>query len=237
LQAASEQEEELPSAPQNAPAAEQEQQSALDQVQSALGWAGFLPGPLGFVSDLVNAGVSALRGNYTDAAISVVASLPIVGDAAKLALKPIMAAAGSTVNAAAGVVGAALKKFDDKVDDVPFSGGGNAVVDEAKDNLARNRRIGEQGERSSNTVKNTQRIPSTSRPGQYRIPDGLDEATLTEIKNVAKLSNTSQLRDFLEHAKNTNRTFILETRQSTKISGPLQNLIDDGLIDHRIIGQ
>ena len=85
------------------------------------------------MSDLANAGISALRGNYTDAAISVVASLPIVGDAAKLALKPIVAAAGSTVNAAAGVIGAAIKKLDDKVDDtVPFSGSGNAVVDEAK---------------------------------------------------------------------------------------------------------
>ena len=55
----------------------------------------------------------------------------------------------------------------------------------------KSRRIGRQGEQSSKTQKNTTRIPSASGKTRYRVPDGLDEVTLTEIKNVANLSYTS----------------------------------------------
>ena len=103
--------------------------------------------------------------------------------------------------------------------------------------LAKIRRIGQQGEASSTIVKNTTRIDSVTRPGRYRIPDGLDDLTLTEIKNVAKLSNTSQLRDFLAHSQANGLTFVLETRAATRLSGPLKDLIDRGLIIHKVIGQ
>ena len=100
------------------------------------------------------------------------------------------------------------------------------------------RRLGREGEEAAGIGQIPKRkIPSVTRPGRYRIPDELTDVTLREIKNVARLSNTSQLRDFLAHAQLTGRTFILETRAYTRISEPLQELIDEGLVIHKIIGQ
>jgi hypothetical protein len=103
---------------------------------------------------------------------------------------------------------------------------------------ARSVRIGQQGERSAGlrTDRPRPRIDSITRPGRYRIPDELTEVSLREIKNVTRLSNTAQLRDFLAYSQQNGLTFILETRQRTRISRPLQNLIDQGLIEHRVIG-
>lgn len=53
----------------------------LDGIQMALDAAGFIPG-LGAIPDLTNAAISALRGNWADAGLSVLAAVPIIGDAA-----------------------------------------------------------------------------------------------------------------------------------------------------------
>jgi hypothetical protein len=55
---------------------------ASDWAHGALDVAGFIPG-LGAIPDLLNAGIYAVEGNYAAAAISAVAAVPIVGDAAK----------------------------------------------------------------------------------------------------------------------------------------------------------
>ncbi|WP_237155615.1 RHS repeat-associated core domain-containing protein, partial [Oryzibacter oryziterrae] len=68
--------------------------------------------------------------------------------------------------------------------------------------------------------------------GKGRIPDGMTTETISEVKNVGKQSLTSQLRDYLDFAGRTDRTFNLYTRPETKLSGPLQSLIDDGNITH-----
>lgn len=51
--------------------------------------------------------------------------------------------------------------------------------------------------------------------------------SLSEVKNVDKLSLTSQIRDYLDHSQKENLRFDLYTRQNTDISRPLQKLIDD----------
>ena len=56
-------------------------ESVLDGIQMALDVAGFVPG-FGAIPDLTNAAISALRGNWTEAGLSVLAAVPIVGDAA-----------------------------------------------------------------------------------------------------------------------------------------------------------
>ena len=61
--------------------------------------------------------------------------------------------------------------------------------------------------------------------GRTRIPDALTPSTLTEVKNVKYISNTSQLRDFATFAKNTGRTMELYVRPTTKIA---QTVIDAG---------
>lgn len=63
--------------------------SVLDGIQLALDAAGFVPG-FGAIPDLTNAAISALRGNWVEAGLSVLAAVPIIGDAAagaKLASK------------------------------------------------------------------------------------------------------------------------------------------------------
>ena len=66
----------------------------LDGIQLALDAAGFVPG-LGAIPDLTNAAISALRGNWAEAGLSVLAAVPVVGDVAagaKLAKRGVKAA-------------------------------------------------------------------------------------------------------------------------------------------------
>lgn len=58
-----------------------ESESVLDGLQLGLSVAGFVPG-LGAIPDLLNAAISATRGNWTDAGLSVLAAVPLIGDAA-----------------------------------------------------------------------------------------------------------------------------------------------------------
>lgn len=71
-------------------------EAVLDGIQLALDAAGFIPG-LGAIPDLTNAAISALRGNWLEAGMSVLAAVPIIGDAAagaKLASKGMKIAKG-----------------------------------------------------------------------------------------------------------------------------------------------
>jgi hypothetical protein len=58
--------------------------SVLDGVQLALDVAGFVPG-FGAIPDLANAAISALRGDWAGAGMSVLAAVPGIGDAAAAA--------------------------------------------------------------------------------------------------------------------------------------------------------
>lgn len=53
----------------------------LDGIQAALDIAGFAPG-VGAIPDLINAAISACRGNWAEAGMSVLAAVPGIGDAA-----------------------------------------------------------------------------------------------------------------------------------------------------------
>jgi hypothetical protein len=55
-------------------------------------------------------------------------------------------------------------------------------------------------------------------------------ATLTEVKNVSVLSYTQQLRDYTAYSQQTGRIFELWVRPSTRMSRPLQQAIENGLI-------
>lgn len=66
--------------------------------------------------------------------------------------------------------------------------------------------------------------------GRKRIPDGLKDHVLSEVKNVKSLSYTRQLKDFQQFAKATDRQFDLYVRSSTKLSGPLKEQIIQGHI-------
>lgn len=66
----------------------------LDGIQLALDMAGFAPG-IGAIPDILNAGISALRGDWAAAGLCLLAAVPAIGDAAaaaKLARKGMKAA-------------------------------------------------------------------------------------------------------------------------------------------------
>ena len=61
--------------------------------------------------------------------------------------------------------------------------------------------------------------------GRTRIPDGLSNTTLTEVKNAKYVSNTQQLRDFATYAKTGGRNLdlVLYVRPTTKVSQTVLN--------------
>lgn len=65
------------------------------------------------------------------------------------------------------------------------------------------------------------------------MPDGIIESVaLSEVKNVSRQGLTSQIRDYLQFSKDNNLRFDLYTNEETKISTPLQDIIDAGDINH-----
>ncbi len=94
---------------------------------------------------------------------------------------------------------------------------------------------GKAGEIGAGIIKNTKHIPSLTNTAKYRIPDQLlfDEGLLSEVKNVAYLSLTNQIRDFLLYAQLKGMRFELWVRSNTTLSTPLQELIDAGEINLR----
>lgn len=71
-----------------------EPESVLDGIQLALDAAGLAPG-VGAIPDLLNASISALRGDWGAAGLSILAAVPVIGDAAtaaKFAQKGVKAA-------------------------------------------------------------------------------------------------------------------------------------------------
>jgi RHS repeat-associated protein len=97
------------------------------------------------------------------------------------------------------------------------------------------RALGRAGEEASGLVRNTSRIASLTRTAAYRIPDGLTETTLSEVKNVSRLGRSNQLRDFAAHSSQQGFNFDLYIRADTKLTGPLQQFILDNKINIRYL--
>ncbi|MEQ1967456.1 putative toxin [Xenorhabdus nematophila] len=72
---------------------------------------------------------------------------------------------------------------------------------------------------------------------RYRIPDGIHtiDKTLNEVKNVKRQGLTRQLKDYSAYAQEKNLDFNLFIRPDTKVSKPLQEQIDKGLIKRKDI--
>lgn len=98
--------------------------------------------------------------------------------------------------------------------------------------------IGKSGEEAIEDAleieKNTQRIESITGKVKFRIPDFLEDDFLIEVKNVAYQYLSSQIRDLAYYAAANGLTFYLAIRDSTELSGPLQDLVDQGII--KLIG-
>lgn len=113
-----------------------------------------------------------------------------------------------------------------------FGGSGSrAASGAADDSMAGVRATGIAGEQAAGIVKNTQRIPSLSGTANYRIPDELTATAIGEVKNVAHLSYTAQLKDFNLYAQQNGMAFNLYVRESTTFSSALRDEIAAGHIN------
>ena len=98
-------------------------------------------------------------------------------------------------------------------------------------------RVGQAGEAAVRSVADIGPKTSISVAGRTRIPDGLDLelGRLSEVKNVQSLSYTRQLRDFAAYARENGLRFDLWVRPTTRLSGPLLDVIETGTINRRFI--
>lgn len=101
--------------------------------------------------------------------------------------------------------------------------------------------LGAIGEALAGIEKNNKWIDSLTKTANYRIPDGLTSSVISEVKNIAKLSYSNQLKDFVQFAQKEGLQFDLYVRAAThslgetKLSGPLNDAIKSGLINLRFI--
>lgn len=102
----------------------------------------------------------------------------------------------------------------------------------AADKMTAIREAGRSGEALAKIVKNTTHIDSLTHTATYRIPDQLSKSTrlISEVKNVNRLSLTNQIKDYIAYAQLNHYSFEIWVRNTTKITKPLQKLIDDGEI-------
>ena len=114
-----------------------------------------------------------------------------------------------------------------------YFGGGEATV--VSRGGAGPVRLGQAGEQAVRAVAEIGPKTIIEAAGRRRILDGLTETVLTEVKNVANLSYTQQLRDFGAYAAENGLRFDFWVRANTQLSQPLLDAIDSGLINLRKI--
>ncbi|HOD01859.1 MAG: tRNA nuclease WapA precursor [Firmicutes bacterium ADurb.Bin300] len=134
---------------------------------------------------------------------------------------------GAVVGTAFGLVGKVVAGYIG----VTTAGGGGttatATANKMTEKMAEVVSKGKTGEALSGLVKNTQRI--TMPAGNYRIPDGLTNTVLSEVKNYSgTLSYTAQLRDFVSYPQANGLQMYLHTNAA--LSGPMQQMVDSGTI-------
>ena len=95
--------------------------------------------------------------------------------------------------------------------------------------------LGKEGMVGAGLEQNTTRIPSLSGTANYRVPDGLTNTTLSEVKNVKTLSMTNQLNDYMQYSKQNGLGFDLYVRPTTQLSGPLQQQVVNGNINLQLL--
>ena len=79
------------------------------------------------------------------------------------------------------------------------------------------------------------RIASLTGTAAYRVPDALTAKSLIEVKRVAKLGLTNQLKDFAAFARETGREFVLVVRKDTVLTKELEKTAADGAV--RVVRQ
>ncbi len=189
---------------------------------------GAIAGAVGYT---VYAGVTGSEFNYTHMAMAIGGGATAgaligtgVGIAAGMSTAAATAAAVTEAGAATTATTAVLNATGgDPTDEIQTA---TQAVQKAFPSASQS--LGQTGETLAGIVKNTTRIPSLTGTAAYRIPDQLiqSENLLSEVKNVAYQSYTSQIKDSLLYAQQQGLRFELIVRQNTQFSKPLEKLIN-----------
>ena len=117
----------------------------------------------------------------------------------------------------------------------PVVAAGGASTTSQAEKMATVRAVGKAGEVASGIIKNKESIIVN---GRTRIPDGLDYGLklLQEVKNVAALSYTSQMRDFVTYSQQRGLSMELFVRQNTNFTYPMLKAIVQNNINIKILG-
>ena len=102
--------------------------------------------------------------------------------------------------------------------------GGPGKKAEVEAGTALARELGKAGEkivREAYDIGNKVRIEVGK---NWRIPNGLKRNVLSEVKNVANLSKTSQISDYAKFAADTGRSFDIYVRMTTQVSSRIQDM-------------
>jgi hypothetical protein len=94
---------------------------------------------------------------------------------------------------------------------------------------------GKEGEKATNSDEPGKKEKYTGASGKKREADKGTETTVEETKNTAYQYLSTQIKDGVQYAKDTKRNFILWLRESTKVSKPLQEKVNQGIIKRKKI--
>ena len=171
---------------------------------------------------LVGAGVGAVGGALVG--LGVGAGLGMISGAGALATASQVGAGLATLATVAGdKIAAGVNKVSNAISSV-----GNKASPAAS-KMADVAAKGKAGEVLSGIEKNTKHIVSLTQTAAYRIPDGLGNGILHEVKNYSgTLYYTNQLKDFVMYSQANNLQMYLHT--NAKLCGDLQGLVDGGVI-------
>ncbi|MBO1318685.1 putative toxin, partial [Acanthopleuribacter pedis] len=133
--------------------------------------------------------------------------------------------AGTAIKAAGGAseAGAMLAKHGTEM---------LAMASAAATRLQQNVQKGLAFEKKVPLPKNKDHIQVKGSKAKYRVPDFLDEddRTIGEAKSSATVYLSSQIRDYYQFAKEEGFTLTLYLTDKTKLTKPLQKLVESGEI-------
>ena len=175
-------------------------------------------------------GIGAAAGALIGAGVGAAAGIALAGSA--LASTSAVAAGAGNLVAAIGTGGlSAGAKFIASNVSGSTSEISTKVTTTVSQKMQWVREKGLEGEQIVNLTEGKQRIYLSAT--KYRIPDGFNEATrvISEIKNYSRtVSYTAQLRDYVTWAQSQSPPFKIHLYTNAPLSGPLQQVVDSGII-------
>ena len=181
-------------------------------------------------------GIGAAAGALIGTGVGMAAGAALAGSIAATATQVAMGAGTLATTVATGGLGAGVAYVTNNLSQAISNS--TSTVQATANKMQQVYEKGKAGELAANITKNHTHIDSLTGTANYRIPDMLDHSAkiLGEVKNYSgTISLTAQLKDFVLWSQLNGYQMYLFTN-STSFTGPLQQLIDNGVIQVIPIG-